>query len=100
MKKPTIKATNRAYVRLYERVVAQGSWEDFLAEYTVQMLEYGMRRSGGCAVEVRNRAGEPADLGPYIPNRITYNTFIAPDRTTWQEHFRDGGRTWSQAESR
>lgn len=92
-KAPTIKDTNRAYVRLYKHVIQQHEWEVFKAAYNVQIISFGMRKYGDCGVHVLDSNGELASLGNNIPNKITYCNFIEPSRVTWQEYYKDGSTT-------
>lgn len=41
-KKPTIKGTNRAYVRLFEYFVTPQVWLEFLERYRVEYVAFGM----------------------------------------------------------
>lgn len=100
MKPPSIKETNRAYVRLYKHVIQHRDWEKFKIEYEVQIIQYGMRRNGDCAVHVLDRTGELATLGSTIPNKITYSNFIEPARETWQEFYKDDAITTCVVDSR
>lgn len=93
MKAPTIKDTNRAYVRLYKLVIQHRDWEEFKSAFKVQMIQHGMQRNGDCGVHVLDGNGEPATLGSSIPNKITYSRFIEPARETWKEYYKDGPTT-------
>lgn len=99
-KAPTIKDTNRAYVRLYKHVIAHRDWEEFKNTYKVQIIQFGMRKNGDCGVHVLDSNGEPATLGSTIPNKITYCNFIEPARETWQEFYKDGDTTKCVTDSR
>lgn len=86
-KKPTIKATNRAYVRLFETFSSTESWLKFLGQYQVECVGFGYQRAGDCAVRVVDpKTGNLAILGLEIPNHITYHTHAA-ERSFWNEHF-------------
>jgi len=72
-RKPTIKGTSRAYVRLFGYLETPESWLLFLDRYTILNLPFGVRRNGDCAVNVVGPAtGNSAILGLEIPNEITY----------------------------
>lgn len=87
-KKPTIKETSRAYVRLFEYFKAPEQWLSFLKGYRVEHPPFGMRRNGDCAVRVIDpNTGELAILGLEIPNEIQYHTYVATARSFWNEHF-------------
>lgn len=94
MKRPTIKGTNRAYVRLYDCVIKHQRWEDFISKYQVQIKSHGQERHGDCAIQVIGSDGLPARLGPNIPNQISYSNFIHPARETWIEYFSDEHTNW------
>lgn len=100
MKAPTIKATNRAYVRLYRIVIHHRDWDGFLSAFKVQMIQHGMDRNGDCGVHVLDANGELATLGSAIPNKITYSNFIEPARETWKEFYKDGTTTKCVTDSR
>lgn len=62
--KPTIKDTNRAYVRLFGYFVTSQKWLEFLQRNRIENVPFGMQRDGGCAVQVIDRAtNDPAVLG-------------------------------------
>ena len=87
-RKPTIKATSRAYVRLFEYFSSSEAWLAFLGRYRVESFEFGMHRHGDCAVRVVDPAtGQLATLGLEIPNEIKYHTYMATARSFWQECF-------------
>lgn len=87
-KKPTIKATSRAYVRLYEYFTTPDRWLEFIRTYHVEPFNYGMRRDGDCAVRVIDPATrEMAVLGLEIPNEIKYHNNVAMGRSFWNENF-------------
>lgn len=99
MKRPTIKGTNRAYVRLYDYVIKHQHWEDFKSKYQVQMKSHGQERHGDCAIVVIGTDGLLARLGPHIPNQIRYTNFIHPARETWVECFSDEKESWEKVTS-
>jgi len=87
-KKPTIKGTSRAYVRLFDYFGTADKWLDFLARYRIENVPFGMRRHGDCAVRVVDLAtGQLAKLGLEIPNEIKYHTYVATARSFWLENF-------------
>ena len=96
MKRPTIKGTNRAYVRLYDYVVKRDAWDEFTQKYSVRMIPHGMEKNGDCAVHVLDQNGRLACLGAHIPHKITYSDFIHPPRTTWVEFFSDDNASWKK----
>lgn len=88
-KKPTIKGTNRAYVRLFEYFRTPTEWQAFVGHYDVRPMSHGQQRYGDCAVRVFDRStGGLAVLGLEIPNEITYHTFMGSSpRSFWNERF-------------
>ncbi|SOY83461.1 conserved hypothetical protein [Cupriavidus taiwanensis] len=87
-KRPTIKDTNRAYVRLFEYIKTPDQWLSFLARYSVVNVPYGMKRNGDCAVRVIDpTSGSLAVLGLELPNEIKYHTYVATARNFWTEGF-------------
>ncbi len=87
-KRPTIKATSRAYVRLFECFRTPEEWLSFLSRFRVEHPASGMQRNGDCAVRVIDPStGEVATLGLEIPNEIKYHTYIATARSFWTESF-------------
>lgn len=87
-KKPTIKATSRAYVRLFGYFSSSESWLAFLERYKVEPFDSGMHRHGDCAVRVVDpTTGQLAVLGLEIPSEIKYHTYVATARSFWQECF-------------
>lgn len=91
--KPTIKATNRAFVRLYKKFHSHAEWEKLLQSYQVKMIALGQARNGDCGVVVTDSSGMSAALGLSIPNKITYSRFIEPAVETWIEFYSDGKQT-------
>jgi len=51
-KKPTIKATSRAYVHLFEYFPSSTAWLAFRTRYRVEHFSFGVQRNGDCAVRV------------------------------------------------
>lgn len=92
MRAPTIKATNRAYVKLYERVVAAGlSWEDFADSYQITITPLGSTsRTYKCSIEVRQADGQLAKLARGLPSVIRWHRNVEPDCEVWTEEFADG----------
>jgi hypothetical protein len=87
-KKPTIKATNRSYVRLFGNFTSPEAWLEFLDPYRIEPFDFGMQWHGGCAVRVvAPTTGHLATLGLEIPNAIKYHTYVATARSFWQECF-------------
>ena len=87
-KKPTIKATSRAYVRLYGYFSTSEAWLAFIERYKVEPFNFGLHRHGDCAVRVVDpTTGQLAALGLEIPNEIKYHTYVATARNFWQECF-------------
>jgi hypothetical protein len=87
-KRPTIKATSRAYVRLFECFRTPEEWLSFLSRFRVEHPASGMQRNGDCAVRVIDLStGDLATLGLEIPNEIKYHTYIATARSFWTESF-------------
>jgi hypothetical protein len=87
-KKPTIKATSRAYVHLFGYFSSHDAWLAFLERYRVEPFEFGMQRHGDCAVRVVDpTTGRLAALGLEIPSEIKYHTHVATGRSFWQERF-------------
>lgn len=88
-KRPTIKETSRAYVRLYGYFKTPEKWLAFLERYRVEYINFGMRRNGDCAVRVIDPATqEIAVLGLDLPNEIKYHTYTdKTDRSVWNEEF-------------
>lgn len=81
-KKPTIKATGRAYVRLFGYFTSSEAWLAFLERYRVEPFDFGMQRHGDCAVRVIDpTTGQLAALGLEIPNEIKYHTYMATARS-------------------
>ena len=88
LKKPTIKGTSRAYVRLFGYFSSSESWLEFLERYKVGPFDFGMHRHGDCAVRVVDpTTGQLASLGLGIPSEIKYHTDIATARSFWHECF-------------
>lgn len=87
-KKPTIKTTSRAYVRLFEYFKTPEKWLPFLEAYKVVHVAFGMHRNGDCALRVIDPStGELAILGLDVPNEIQYHTYVATNRSFWNERF-------------
>ncbi len=87
-KKPTIKRTNRSYVRLFEYFATAEKWTEFLQKYRVELVPFGMHRNGDCAIRVIDRAtNQLAVLGLDVPNEIKYHSYIATARSFWTEEF-------------
>lgn len=87
-KKPTIKGTSRAYVRLFEYYKTEDKWLYFLGKYQVKNLPFGNERNGDCAIRVIDPSnGMLAELGLEIPSEIKYHTYTATGRCFWNEHF-------------
>lgn len=87
-KKPTIKTTSRAYVRLFGYFTSPEAWLAFLDRYRVEPFDFGMQRHGDCAVRVVDpTTGHLATLGLEIPNEIKYHTYIGTAQSFWQERF-------------
>lgn len=87
-KRPTIKETNRAYVRLYEYFNTPEKWLAFLERYRVEIIDFGMRRHGDCAIRVIDpETQEVAVLGLELPNTVKYHTYVATSRSFWNEEF-------------
>jgi hypothetical protein len=87
-KKPTIKATSRAYVHLFQYFSPLAAWLAFLERYRVEQFDFGMHRNGDCAVRVIDpTTGQLAVLGLEIPNEIKYHTYVATARSFWTESF-------------
>jgi hypothetical protein len=90
-KKPTIKDTNRAYVRLFEFFSSPHEWLEFLQRHHVEYVAFGMQRNGDCAIRVMDSStGQPALLGLKVPNKIKYHSYVAAARSFWTEDFSDG----------
>jgi len=87
-KKPTIKATSRAYVHLFQYFSTPAAWLAFIERYRVEPFDFGMHRHGDCAVRVIDpMTGQLAVLGIEIPNEIKYHTYVATARSFWTESF-------------
>ncbi|GAA5013100.1 hypothetical protein GCM10025794_01350 [Massilia kyonggiensis] len=87
-KKPTIKATSRAYVHLFQYFSTPATWLAFLERYKVEQFDFGMHKYGDCAVRVIDpETGQLAALGLEIPNEINYHTYVATARSFWTESF-------------
>lgn len=87
-KKPTIKATSRAYVRLFGYFTSSEKWLDFLAHHRIEYVPFGIQRNGDCSVRVINTTtGAIAILGLDVPNEIKYHSHIATGRSFWTEDF-------------
>lgn len=87
-KKPTIKDTSRAYVRLFEYFTSPEAWLAFVDRYRIESFSFGMQRHGDCAVRVVDPAtGHLATLGLSVPSEIKYHTYVATARSFWQECF-------------
>lgn len=87
-RKPTIKDTSRAYVRLFQYFKTNADWLAFLVRYEVRHVPFGHVSHGDCAVRVIERAtGEVARLGLDIPIEIKYHTYVATARSFWNESF-------------
>jgi len=87
-KKPTIKATSRAYVHLFEYFSIPAAWLGFVERNSIEHFDFGMHRNGDCAVRVIDPAtGQLAVLGLEIPNEIKYHTSVATARSFWSESF-------------
>lgn len=87
-KRPTIKATSRAHVHLFEYFSTPTAWLAFLERYRVERFDFGMHRNGDCAVRVIDPAtGQLAVLGLELPNEIKYHTYAATAQSFWSESF-------------
>lgn len=87
-KKPTIKGTSRAYVRLFSYFQTPEKWLEFLEQFRIEYVAFGMQRAGDCAVRVIEPSnGKVADLGLDVPNEIKYHTYVATARSFWIEEF-------------
>lgn len=87
-KKPTIKTTSRAYVRLFKYFSSLDAWRAFSEQYKVEPFPFGMHRRGDCAVRVVDTTtGQLATLGLEIPSEIKYHTDVATARSFWHECF-------------
>ena len=87
-KKPTIKETSRAYVRLFDYFATAEKWLNFLHRYRVERVPFGIQRAGDCAVRVIDlESGAVAVLGLEVPNEIKYHTYTAMGRSFWTEEF-------------
>jgi len=87
-KKPTIKATSRAYVRLFEYFKTPDRWLPFLDGHKVVHVPFGMHRNGDCALQVVDLStGRLAILGLDVPNEIQFHTYVATGRSFWNERF-------------
>ena len=88
LKRPTIKETNRAHVRLFEYFTSLDKWLDFLKRYSVEFFSFGNRRNRDCAVRVVHlQSNELSNLGLDIPNHIIYHTYVSTAQSFWNEHF-------------
>lgn len=87
-KKPTIKGTSRAYVRLFGYFLTPQKWLEFLQVNRVDYMPFGMQRDGDCAVRVVDRAtNDLAVLGIEVPNVVKYCNNVAFGRSFWTEEF-------------
>jgi hypothetical protein len=86
-KKPTIKATSRAYVRLFGYFSTPEKWLAFIDRYRIEFVEFGMHRNGDCSVRVIDSTNEKiATLGLDVPNEIKYHTYTPTGRSFWTEN--------------
>lgn len=70
---PAAKNANRAFVRLHTYVTKQFDWDLFTKDYRVVLHT---DEDGGVTlyiVKVFDKDGQPAALGPKIPNQITFS---------------------------
>ena len=100
MKKPSIKSTNRAYVRLHTYVTKRQDWEEFVQTYRVVLDSNGSEELSNCFVKVYTKMGELAALGPNIPNQITFSLRKEPPMSIWTEFFNDGKFNWRNVSCR
>lgn len=88
IKKPTIKGTSRAYVRLFQYLGTVEEWLSFLEKYAVEDIPFGQQRFAEHAIRVLDRSnGELATLGLDLPCVIKYRNNIEPSRQFWIEEF-------------
>ena len=87
-KKPTIKGTSRAYVRLFGYFATPQKWLEFLRANRIDYMPFGMQREGDCAVRVIDRAtNDLAVFGLEVPNVVKYHNNTAFGRSFWTEEF-------------
>jgi hypothetical protein len=87
-KKPTIKDTSRAYVRLFGHFRTPQEWLEFLQFNRVEYMPFGMQREGDCAVRVIDLAtNDLAVLGLEVPNVVKYHNNVPFGRSFWTEEF-------------
>jgi hypothetical protein len=97
---PAAKNANRAYVRLHTYVTKQFDWDLFTKDYRVVLHT---DEDGGVTlyiVKVFDKDGQPAALGPKIPNQITFSYRQAPIMSVWTEFFNDGKFSWRNVSCR
>ncbi|CAM4234757.1 hypothetical protein COAQ111491_11715 [Comamonas aquatilis] len=102
MNKPnlTTNNANRAYVRLHTYVTKLQAWEDFAKAYCVVLDSKDSEGASQCVVQVLDKVGQPAALGPKIPNQITFSSRKAPAMAIWTECFNDGKFSWRNVSCR
>jgi len=88
------KSSNRAYVRLHGYVARQQDWDAFTKTYHVVLESDAGEDVNLCAVQVFDEQGQPASLGPDIPNKIMLSSRKPPAMTVWTEFFNDGKSSW------
>lgn len=97
---PAAKNANRAFVRLHTYVSKQFDWDSFTKSYRVVL---NTDEDGGVTlfiVKVFDQNGQPAALGPKIPNQITFSHRQAPIMSVWTEFFNDGKFSWRNVSCR
>ena len=97
---PAAKNANRAFVRLHTYVAKVQDWNLFTQSYRVVLNTNGSEDVTLFIVQVFDKNGQPAALGPNIPNQITFSYRKAPTMSVWTEFFNDGKFNWRNVSCR